>query len=204
MVYSLFLGLAGFASGLVLGSFFEHAMHKNLFHSTPKIFKKVEYVKSMWKDHAMSHHRSYAPDQHYTQDDTNKHEVITFLQWYVVPLIIISATAISYLFAYGVRLLIGPPIQLLMPEVIGTFIAFTFYYTALEGLHAIMHVPNKWRWLRRQRFMVWLNNHHYQHHLDPRTNLNTVIPIADYVWGTKRKLPKEHYSFANEPILSES
>ena len=203
MFYSLYLGLAGFGSALVLGSFFEHAIHKYLLHSTPNVLKKVEYVKGMWKGHSISHHGSYAPDEHYTQDDTNKQEVLTF-SWYDGPAIIISATAISFLIASIIRLFLGISVKFLMPEVIGAGIAFTLYYIAYEGLHAIMHVPKKWIWLRKRRFMVWLNSHHYQHHLDPRSNLNVIIPIADYVWGTKRRLPKEHYSFANEPVLSKS
>ena len=203
MLYDIFLGFAGFISGIVLGSFFEHFIHKSLLHSTPKILKNSKYVKSMWKGHTISHHGSYAPDDHYTQDGTNKWEVLTF-SWYEGPLIIASATAIAYLIASGIRSLLGMHINIFLPEVVGGCIAFTLYYTAYEGLHAIMHVPHKWRWLRRRRFMVLLNNHHYQHHLDPRTNLNIIIPVADYVWGTKRQLPKEHHCYANAPLLSKS
>ena len=42
-----------------------------------------------------------------------------------------------------------------------------------------------------------MNRHHYQHHVDPRTNLNVILPIADYVWGTKRKLPKDQRVIAD-------
>lgn len=203
MLYGIFLGFAGFISGMVLGSFFEHFIHKNLLHSTPRIFKKSKYIKSMWKGHTISHHGSYAPDEHYTQDHTNKEEVLTF-SWYEGPLIIASATAIAYLIAFAIRSLLGMQINILLPEVIGACAAFTLYYIAYEGLHAIMHVPHKWLWLRRQHFMVWLNNHHYQHHLDPRTNLNIIIPIADYVCGTKRQLPKKNYHYADAPLLSKS
>ena len=199
MLYDIILGFAGFASGTVLGSFFEHAIHKYLLHSTPEVFRKVEYVKGMWKGHAVSHHGSYAPDDHYTQDDTNKKEVLT-VSWYEGPAIIASTTLIVYLLTSIIRMLLGFPVKFFTPEVIGAGIAFTLYYMAYEGIHAIMHVPKKWKWLRKRRFMVWLNNYHYQHHLDPRTNLNVIIPIADYVWGTKRNLPKEHRKYSDAPL----
>ena len=144
MIYNFALGLAGFASGAVLGSFFEHAIHKYLLHSTPRVFRKVGYVKGMWKGHAISHHGSYAPDNHYTQDNTNKGEVLTF-SWYEGPAIIVSATFIVYLLASIIRMLLGFSTGLFTPEVIGAFIAFTIYYSAYEGLHAIMHVPKKWK-----------------------------------------------------------
>ena len=194
---SILVGLiAGFCTGTVFGSFFEHAVHKYFLHSTPKIFRKNSYVKSMWQGHAVSHHGSYLPDDHYTQDETNKNEVLT-VSWYEGPLLIIGATAFFFIAAVLIRLLLGIKFTFIMPEVFGAAIAFTIYYIMYEGLHALMHVPKKWKWLRNTRFMVRLNRHHYQHHVDPRTNLNVILPIADYVWGTKRRLPKEQRVIAD-------
>ena len=192
----LFIVFAGFIAGIVLGSFFEHAIHLYLLHSTPKFLKKSEYVKSMWKGHSISHHGTYAPDDHYTQDNTNKGEVLTF-SWYEGPLIVATATLFSLGIAATIRSLFGIRFSLIMPEALGACIAFTLYYIAYESLHALMHVPEKWKWLRNTRIMLWLNRHHYQHHVDPRTNLNVIIPIADYVWGTKRGLSKEQQVIAD-------
>ena len=187
----------GFIGGLVVSSFFEHAIHKYFLHSTPNVLKKSKYVKSMWKGHAISHHGSYAPDEHYTQDDTNKKEVLTF-SWYEGPLLVAIATVFVFGIDAGIRSLLKIQFNPIMPEVIGAGAAFALYYTAYESLHALMHVPKKWIWLRNTRFMQWLNRHHYQHHIDPRTNLNVIIPIADYVWGTKRRLHKEDYDIADK------
>lgn len=197
MLFSVFfIAFGGFVVGLILSSFFEHAIHKYFLHSTPKILRKIKYVKSMWQGHAISHHGNYAPDEHYTQDDTNEKEVLTF-SWYEGPLIVVIATAIAYGIATLTRSLLGIKIVLIMPEVIGACIAFALYYIAYESLHALMHVPKKWKWFRSTSFMLWLNRHHYQHHVDPRTNLNVILPIADYVWDTKRRLPKDQCNIAN-------
>ena len=131
--------ISGFFGGLVLGSFFEHSIHKYLLHSTPKFLMKNKYVKGMWETHSVSHHGHYLPDDHYTQDETNKEEVLAF-SWYHGPLII----SVSSLFVYGVTLFI--PSNLFI--VLGASIAFTLYYIAYEGLHSIMHVPKKWIWMR--------------------------------------------------------
>ena len=188
--------LLGFITSIILGSFIEHAIHKRLLHSTPKFLRKISFVKGMWFGHSVSHHGHYLPDDHYTRDETNKEEVLAF-GWYHGPLIILSAVLVTYLLDMGIRSLFNFPIRLFLPEILGVGIAFTLYYTAYESLHAIMHVPNKWKWLLRTKVMRWLNRHHYQHHVDPRTNLNVIVPIADYVWRTRKVLPKEQHQYAD-------
>lgn len=189
--------LSGFFMGVILSSFTEYAIHKYFLHSTPKVLIKSKYVRGMWRGHSISHHGHYLPDYHYTQDSTNKNEVLTF-SWYEGPLIIILFSSIVYFIVAIVRRAIGLKFTFIMPEALGAAIAITLYYIAYESLHAIMHVPNKWRWLMGRKFMVLLNRHHYQHHIDPRTNLNVVLPLADTVLGTRRTLPKWHHQFADK------
>ncbi|MBI2541932.1 sterol desaturase family protein [Candidatus Woesearchaeota archaeon] len=187
---------AGFAAGVALGSFMEYGIHKYFLHSTPKHLRKIKYVKGMWHGHVVSHHSNYAPDDHYTRDDTNKNEVLTF-SWYEGFLIVASATAVVYGIDASIRMMLGISVALLMPEVIGFGLAFAAYYAAYEWLHAVMHVPNKWRWICSTGIMKVINRHHYQHHLNPSTNLNVILPLADYVFGTKQQLPKEKYIYAD-------
>ncbi len=188
--------LIGFVASIILASFVEHFIHKSLLHSTPKIFRKISFVKGMWSGHSISHHGHYLPDDHYTRDETNKEEVLAFA-WYHGPLIILGSTLIAYILDLFIRFLLGIPARFFLPEIIGVGMAFTLYYTAYESLHAIMHVPNKWKWLLGTMAMRWLNRHHYQHHVDPRTNLNVIFPLADYVWRTRKPLPKEQYKYAD-------
>lgn len=186
----------GFFAGLILSSFVEYGIHKFFLHSTPKLLRKNKYVKSMWHGHVVSHHANYIPDEHYTRDETNKGDVLTF-SWYEGILIVVVSTAFVYGFDAAMRILLGMPLNIIMPEVIGFGLSFAAYYSAYESLHAIMHVPDKWKWLCSTTFMKLLNRHHYQHHLDSNTNLNVILPIADYVLGTKVSLPKEKYIYAD-------
>jgi len=188
--------IIGFFIGLIMSSFIEYEIHKHLLHRTPKFLMKNKYVKKMWQGHVLSHHANYIPDKHYKRDDTNKEEVLTF-SWYEGALIVIVCTLFVYGVASSIRLLLGLPLIFFMPEVIGSSVAFALYYTAYESLHAIMHVPYKFKWLHKTKIMKWLNRHHYQHHLEPNTNLNVVLPIADYVFGTKHSLPEEKYIYAD-------
>lgn len=187
---------AGFAAGLVLGSFVEYGIHRYFLHSTPRLLKRNSYAKSMWHGHVVSHHANYIPDSHYTRDETNKDEVLTF-SWYEGFLIVATATALIYGIDAIIRMLFEIPVHIILPEVIGFGLAFASYYAAYECLHAVMHVPEKWKWVCSTRIMKMLNRHHYQHHLDPRTNLNVILPIADYAFGTRRPLAKEKYIYAD-------
>lgn len=185
-----------FIFGIVLCSFLEYAIHKFLLHSTPKFLRKVNYIRSMWKGHVVSHHANYIPDDHYTKDKTNEKEVLTF-SWFEGFLIVGSMTLITYGVAATVRIFVNLPVYLFLPEVIGFAVSYAVYYVAYESLHAIMHVPYKWKWLCKKSVVKMLNRHHYQHHLDPGTNLNVILPIADYVFGTKKSLPMEKHKFAD-------
>ena len=190
------MGIIGFLVTTVFASFIEHTFHKYFLHSTPKTLRKNRYVKSMFVGHVVSHHANYIPDKHYTRDETNKGEVLTF-SWYEGPLLIIFLTSLMFAFFAAIRTALGFKVSLMSPEVAGAAVSSALYYIAYEYLHALMHVPEKWKWLRSTKFMGWLNRHHYQHHIDPRTNLNVVLPIADYFLGTKKSLPKENYAFAD-------
>ena len=146
--------------------------------------------------HSVSHHGHYLPDKHYIQDETNKEEVLTFTKYDVIFLL--AGISISFYFiAMLIHSLFNLQFTYLPQEAIGATIAILLYYIAYEGLHVIMHVPNKARWLRNTIFMKWLNRHHYQHHLTPNMNLNVIVPLADYIFGTKRSLPKEKYIYAD-------
>lgn len=193
------LAFAGFLGGLATGSLVEHAIHRYFLHGTPEIFKRVAYVKSMWRGHALAHHGRYAPNGrcgHYAQDETNRDAVLAF-SWWEGPLLIMLCAIGSFGIAAGARSLLGLEFRPFMPEAIGAVAAFVIYYAAYEGLHAIMHVPRRWPRLRSARIVTWLNRRHYQHHINPRTNLNVLIPIADYIWGTERPLPAERQAAAD-------
>jgi len=196
ILYNFVTILIGFIFGLVFGSFFEYFIHKNFLHHTPRLLDQSKYIKSMCLGHSVSHHGHYLPDRHYTQDITNKEEVLTFTKYDVIFLLT-GIIGLFYITSVLIRHLFNLQFAYLPPEAIGTTIAIVIYYIAYESLHVIMHVPHKGKWLRNTYFMRWLNRHHYQHHLIPSTNLNVVIPLADYLLGTKRSLPKEKYVYAD-------
>lgn len=56
---------------------------------------------------------------------------------------------------------------------------------ALAHVHGAMHTPRD-RWIERRRWFRWLDRRHYVHHVDPRANLNFMLPLCDGLFGTHR------------------
>ena len=44
------------------------------------------------------------------------------------------------------------------------------------------------RWFEQTWAFRWINAHHLQHHRKHNTNLNAVLPMADFLLGTRRRL----------------
>jgi hypothetical protein len=50
-------------------------------------------------------------------------------------------------------------------------------------VHDVIHYPGQ-RWMERQGWFRFLDRHHYLHHIDNRTNINFLLPLCDWLFGT--------------------
>jgi hypothetical protein len=160
-----------FPVGLVYASFAEWFIHKNLMH------RPIGRFKHFFVGHTLVHHGMYQADSSYIVGERSGKELT--LAWWAMPFPILAQTPMLAAIAVWV----SPPVA------VGLLVAFTVYQTSYEYLHYCMHVPRN-RWFESGRAFQWLNTHHYQHHRKHNTNLNIVIPIADYIFGTRVRLPQ--------------
>ncbi len=128
----------------------------------------------LFKGHAQVHHGLYRSDSAYVTGDREPEELT--LSWWLLPALVM----IHIPPAIGLYLLFG------LPSAFGLLAAIILYHTAFEYLHYCMHVPQG-RWFERRWLFRWINDHHMQHHRKHFTNLNVVLPIADYIFGTRRR-----------------
>gem|GEM_PF-1990358 len=159
--------IAAFAATLVYGSFLEWIFHRYFMHLP------TWGVTHFFKGHAKVHHKIYQGDTSYAVGDRDPQEVT--LAWWampIIPIVHIPFMIVLY-FQFG------------MSAAVGMFTACVFYQASYEYLHYCMHVPQG-RLIERLPYYRWLNDHHLQHHRKHFTNLNVFIPIADYVFGTRR------------------
>ncbi len=159
--------LASFAGAVVVGSFFEWALHKYLMHGV--------LVKGYpWQAHDQVHHGVFdAGKRYHLQDRADKHLVT--MAWWNGPVILLANAPIPVAVAW----LIGN--WWVVP---GAMACYTAYYAAYEYFHYCMHVPGP-RWFQRTRLFKWIDQHHRLHHLVPMRNLNVVFPIADWIMRTR-------------------
>ena len=71
-----------------------------------------------------------------------------------------------------------------LPGALALFSVTVLYQATYEYIHYCMHIP-KGRWVEKLAVFRWLNDHHLQHHRKHFTNLNVVLPIADFILRTR-------------------
>ncbi len=161
--------IAAFAVGIVYASLAEWTIHKFLMH------RPLFNFKHFFKGHAQIHHGVYKGDETYLVGDREPRELT--LAWWAMPFPIV--------FHLPILILLGSWFGVAVP--IGLIIAFAMYQFSYEYFHYCMHVPRD-RWFERTPMFQWVNEHHLQHHRKHGTNLNVVLPLADFLFGTSRKL----------------
>ncbi len=171
MLEAIVIGLAVFAVGIVYASFAEWTIHRWLMHRPLYKFSHFFY------GHAKVHHGIYQADSTYVVGDREPRELT--LAWWAMPFPILLHSPLLIAIAIGVSL----------PAAVGLFAAFAVYQASYEYLHYCMHVPRD-RWFERLGAFRWINVHHVQHHRKHNTNLNIVLPFADFLFGTRQRLPE--------------
>lgn len=162
------VGLIALVVGIVYASLAEWVIHIRLMHRPLFRFSHFFY------GHAKVHHGKYQADSTYVVGD-RPHTELT-LAWWAMPFPILTQVPLLAVIAVFVS----------VPAAVGLFVAMVLYQTSYEYLHYCMHVPRN-RWVERTRGFHWINAHHVQHHLKHGTNLNIVLPIADYLFRTRQR-----------------
>jgi hypothetical protein len=166
MLETIFVGLVLFLAGVVYASFFEWTVHSKVMH------RPILGINHFFHGHAQVHHGIYRANSTYVAGD-RPHREITFA-WWAMPLPIVA----------HVPLLTPIALWVSIPAAIGIFVAFAAYQMSYEYFHYCMHVPAD-RWFEQTRAFRWIDAHHFQHHRKPNTNLNVVLPIADFLLRTR-------------------
>lgn len=167
------LALAFAAGAVVFASFFEWIFHKYVLH------RPFSFLRFAFKSHALVHHKLFRHDDTYHLSKDEYGDQVGFAWWHGIVMVSLGLIPFSI-----VAFLLGRPWLTLVPAPI-----FYLYVIAFEYIHTIFHVPAN-RWLERRKFFQFLKEHHRLHHHRYGKNLNVVLPLADYVLGTRYSPPK--------------
>jgi sterol desaturase/sphingolipid hydroxylase (fatty acid hydroxylase superfamily) len=80
--------------------------------------------------------------------------------------------------------------------------SLAFLSFLLAYVHGCIHNPQG-RWIERQGWFMWLDRHHYIHHVDQTANINFLLPLCDLLFGT-RKAQMSPEEAAHHPSFEEA
>jgi hypothetical protein len=69
----------------------------------------------------------------------------------------------------------------------GVVVALVTVSNLLVTVHDTIHRPGSHRLIEAQPWFRFLDNHHYIHHVDTEANVNFLLPLADWAYGTLRR-----------------
>jgi hypothetical protein len=161
-------------ASIMYASLFEWTLHKYVMHNIPFGFRYA------YRAHHEIHHRifgagrTYELHNHRPEKVDEDRKTIPMAWWNWIVLLIIATLPVAVV-CLAVFMIWWP--------IVVTSIVFFLYYCTYEYFHWCMHDP-KGRWFENRSWFIFINNHHRQHHKNPRTNLNVVWPFADWLIGT--------------------
>ena len=162
-----FWAAAGFLIATVFASFFEWTLHRFVMH------KRVSFFSYPFEKHALVHHQIFKADETYHLIHEKDKYTIPMAWWNGPAMIAVGiipfAVTAWWLKSWGF--------------ITGSFIACSGYYGTYEYLHWCMHIPRK-RNIERSGIFFRLNGHHLLHHRYMGKNLNVVLPLFDFLFGT--------------------
>lgn len=173
---------------ILLGSFYEWIVHRYLYHGR----SRITFLNNIYEIHSRGHHWHRFPPNHYVEAGPVERipvfpaeplevchtEPRRWLAWagqFALYLVV------GILFAFWPIWLITGNVPFTVAAVATGFVEFYLFIR----VHDVMHYPagrrmERWGWFR------FLDRHHYIHHIDNLANINFLLPLCDWLFGTLR------------------
>jgi hypothetical protein len=153
------------AVSILLMSFLEHVIHRNLMHKRTFLSDRFTAFKKMFEHHAVLHHVEYSKifSDEPVPPKEDRHIRLSMSEG------ALEALPFCILFA-----IISIPGAIIFMGIVCT------HHFIWNQIHLEMHKPQK-RFFSDWPIYKHLARHHYLHHKYPSKNFNVVLPIADYL-----------------------
>lgn len=185
--------LAGIALGLavlpILASPIEWFVHRYVYHRhlTP-------LLRPIYEVHHQAHHHIFFPTWRYVTGGAPRRLPILGSDRARVHTTAVGNGLVRlahwlFYMTFGL-VLIWPPLWLLthgLPFLTGVAIASAVVSDLFITVHDAIHRPGTHPLLERQPWFHFLDAHHYIHHVDTEANVNFLLPLSDWLFGTLRR-----------------
>jgi hypothetical protein len=183
--------LAAFSLGLLvaplLASPIEWVIHRYVYHRAV-----VPFLKRIHIVHEAHHHLYFPTWRYVTAGPARRIPVLggDVSEACTTPVGNAMVRVAHYLFYFiGLLTLICLPGWLLtssLPFLYGTLAGAAVLSHLFIVVHDGIHRPHSHRMLQKQSWFRFLDEHHYIHHVDEECNVNFLLPLADWLFGTLR------------------
>jgi sterol desaturase/sphingolipid hydroxylase (fatty acid hydroxylase superfamily) len=188
---NIFGTATAFVAGLIvtpiIASPLEWLVHRYIYH------RSFGFLKRIYTVHA-AHHHLYFPTWRYVTAGPARRipilgkgvnapqiqkwkNAVTFFAHFVFYM------TIGAVFIWLPAWLISQNAPFLAGAIAGTLIISNLFIT----VHDAIHRPGSHRFMESQAWFRFLDEHHYIHHVDTEANVNFLLPLADWLFGTLRK-----------------
>ena len=189
---SLFLGtsiLSGIAITVIGLSLQEWTVHRYLYHRYHKNF----LMKHIYTIHHIGHHSViFPPDRYVTKGEVKRHPIFeNDVKELGESKFSNILTRLSHSGSYILLscMTIITPCWLITKN--GILFTSTLFSTIIIchiviTVHDAIHYPSQHPYMQNQKWFKFLDNHHLIHHIDTEKNVNFLLPICDFLFGTIR------------------
>ena len=184
IITSVFCGVAITIIGLSLQ---EWMVHRYLYHR----HHKNRLMKLIYTIHHIGHHSViFATERYVTNGSVKRHPIfekdITKLG--KTP----SSNFLTRLSHSGSYILltcmtiIGPSWLITNNNILlmSTIVATIIICDVVVTVHDAIHYPSQHPIMQNQKWFKFLNNHHFIHHINTEKNVNFLLPLCDFLFGT--------------------
>ena len=157
--------LTAFSCAIALGSVIEWIVHKHFMHS-------IRFMRTPHDRHAVLHHSERrAPGKFFAKEEELREYHL--FETSFMPILWLLHTPLFYAVYWAMG----------SWACLGVAAGTAAYVGAYEMLHWSIHCPDEFPF-RKQRWFLFLIEHHRRHHHRSNINYNVVLPLADWIFGT--------------------
>ena len=188
-IYSIMVAVIGGALfTLIPSSIFEWLVHRYIYHR-----QQAGPLGQIHRIHQREHHFAIFPTWRYTTNGPVRRHPIT-------------EPDTSRLYPFGWRNMISKAAHFAFYMIIGSFLILmpAWFLTGnllfvmsivlimaiisdlFVRVHDAIHYPGRFKFVEMQPWYPFIERHHFIHHVDMEANVNFLLPLADWCYGTLR------------------
>lgn len=180
--------ISGILFTLIPASIFEWLVHRYVYHH-----KSWGPLAKIYEIHHQGHHAQIFPTWRYTTNGpVRRHPVLEADTSYLYPPgwrnLISKVVHFCFYMSIGLVFIWTPAWLLTQNAVFLASVVLTSIVVSdlFVRVHDAIHYPGRFKFVEAQPWFPFIDRHHYIHHVDLDANVNFLLPLADWCYGTLR------------------